>query len=72
MNAFEQLNEGATEMRQMQGLSINSDPVRIPVYIYRAQLRAIDEICRDRRKSRRLAFLEAFQTYIGLYKEGKV
>ena len=45
---------------------------RIPVYIYDAQLKKIDEICRKRKKTRRIVFFEAFQIYISLYQEGKV
>jgi len=45
---------------------------RIPIYIYNAQLKKIDEICLKRNKTRRIAFFEAFQIYISLYKQGKV
>ncbi len=45
---------------------------RIPVYIYGAQLKKIDEICKRRKKTRRIIFFEAFQSYISLYEEGKV
>ncbi len=45
---------------------------RIPVYIYGAQLKKIDEICKIRKKTRRIVFFEAFQTYISLFEEGKV
>lgn len=45
---------------------------RIPIYIYKAQLKKVDEICRQRKKSRRIIFFEAFQTYISLYNQGKV
>lgn len=37
---------------------------RISVTIYDAQLREIDRICREQNKTRRIAFLEAFQNYI--------
>ena len=50
----------------------NSELKRIPVYIYDAQLKKIDEICKKRNKTRRIVFFEAFQTYISLFKEGKV
>lgn len=45
---------------------------RIPIYIYEAQLKRIDDICKKRNKSRRIVFFEAIQTYISLYEEGKV
>jgi hypothetical protein len=45
---------------------------RIPIYIYKAQLRKIDEICQKRNTTRRVVFFEAIQIYISLYEEGKV
>jgi len=45
---------------------------RISIYIYTAQLKKIDEICRKRQKPRRRVFLEAIQTYIALFEQGKV
>lgn len=50
----------------------NSELKRIPVYIYDAQLKKIDEICKKRKKRRRMVFFEAFQTYISLFEEGKI
>jgi hypothetical protein len=43
---------------------------KIPVY--KAQLKIIDEICREREKPRNQVFLEAVQLYIGLYRAGEV
>lgn len=45
---------------------------RLSIYIYDAQLKKIDEICKKRGKTRRIVFFEAFQSYIALYREGKV
>jgi len=45
---------------------------RLSIYIYDAQLRKIDEICKKRKKTRRIVFFEAFQSYIALYEAGKV
>ena len=45
---------------------------RIPVYIYEAQLKKVDEICQKRKKTRRIIFFEAIQTYISLYQEGRI
>ena len=45
---------------------------RISVYIYDAQLRKFDEICRKRKKTRRIVFFEAFQNYIALFGKGEV
>ena len=49
-----------------------SELKRIPVYIYDAQLKKIDEICQKRNKTKRIIFFEAFQIYISLYEEAKV
>lgn len=43
---------------------------RISVTIYDAQLREIDQICRERGKTRRVAFFEAFQNYIASNQKG--
>lgn len=45
---------------------------RISVYVYKAQLKKLNEICQKRQKSRRRIFLEAIQTYIALYDQRKV
>ena len=45
---------------------------RISVYVYKAQLKKLNEICQKRQKARRRVFLEAIQTYIALYEQGKV
>lgn len=45
---------------------------RISIYIYPAQLKLIEEICRKRKKSKRQVFLEAIQAYIGAYRKGAV
>jgi len=45
---------------------------RIPIYIYEAQMEKIDEICRKRKKTRRIVFFEAIQNYISLYEKGEV
>ena len=45
---------------------------RISIYIYPAQMKIIEEICKKRRKTKRWVFFEAVQTYIGAYREGKV
>jgi len=45
---------------------------RISIYLYEAQLNKIDEICQKRHKPRRRVFLEAIQTYIALFEQGKV
>lgn len=45
---------------------------RISVYIYDAQLKKIDEICKKRNKSKRTVFFEAFQIYISLFNKGEV
>lgn len=45
---------------------------RIPIYIYNAQLKKIDEICQKRNKTRRVILFEAIQTYISLYEQRKV
>ena len=45
---------------------------RIPIYIYEAQLRKIDEVCKKRNKTRRIVFFEAFQTYISLFEKGEI
>lgn len=45
---------------------------RISIYIYPAQLKIIEEICKKRMKTKRLVFFEAIQGYIGAYREGKV
>ena len=45
---------------------------RIPIFIYAAQLKKIDEICQKRNKTRRIVFFEAFQTYISLFDQGEV
>lgn len=45
---------------------------RLSIYIFDAQLKKIDEICKKREKTRRIVFFEAFQSYIALYEEGKV
>jgi len=45
---------------------------RIHIYIYDAQLKKIDEICKKRKKTKRIVFFEAVQNYIALYKEGKI
>ncbi|KPJ65097.1 hypothetical protein AMJ44_11015 [candidate division WOR-1 bacterium DG_54_3] len=49
-----------------------SELKRIPIYIYNAQLKKFDEICQKRKKTRRIVFCEAFQTYISLYIQGQV
>ena len=36
------------------------------------RLKKIDEICKRRKKTRRIVFFEAFQSYISLFEEGKV
>jgi hypothetical protein len=45
-------------------------PLRLPITIYRRQLREIDEICRRGRITRRLAFFNAFQLFIAENKKG--
>ena len=45
---------------------------RISIYIYDSQLKKIDEICKKRKKTKRIVFFEAIQNYIALYKEGKL
>jgi hypothetical protein len=45
---------------------------RIPIYIYNAQLKKIEEICRKRNKRKRNVFFEAMQIYISLYEKGDV
>ena len=45
---------------------------RVSIYIYDAQLKKIMEICKKRKKPKRLIFLEAIQNYISLYEQGKV
>lgn len=45
---------------------------RISVYVYKAQLKKLNEICKKRQKTRRRIFLEAIQTYIALFEQGKV
>ena len=45
---------------------------RISIYIYNSQLKRIKEICKKRNKSKRIVFLEAIQSYIALFKEGKI
>ena len=60
MSNFKELKKDSHELK------------RIPIYIYDAQLKMIDEICKVRNKTRRIAFFEAFQIYVSLYKEGKV
>ncbi len=45
---------------------------RISIYIYDSQLKKIDEICKKRKKTKRIVFFEAIQNYIALYKEGKI
>ncbi|MFW6173288.1 MAG: hypothetical protein ACOC5T_06035 [Elusimicrobiota bacterium] len=50
----------------------NKEVRRIPVYIYDAQMEKIDEICRKRKKTRRIVFFEAIQNYISLYEKGEV
>ena len=45
---------------------------RISVYIYDAQIKKIDEICKQRNKTRRIVFFEAFQNYISLFEKEKV
>lgn len=47
-------------------------PKRISIYIYPAQLKLIEEICKKRKKTKRLVFFEAIQSYIGAYLKGKV
>jgi hypothetical protein len=47
-------------------------PKRISIYIYDSQLKKIDEICKKRKKTKRIIFFEAIQNYIGLYKEKKI
>ena len=47
-------------------------PKRISVYIYPAQLRMIETICKKRGKTKRWVFFEAVQSYIGAYLKGKV
>jgi len=49
---------------QMQKTKKSKDPKRYSVTIYEAQLKEIDRICREQNKTRRTAFLEAFQNYI--------
>jgi hypothetical protein len=48
------------------------NPIRISVYIYPAQLRIIEEICKKREKTKRWVFFEAIQSYIGAYIKGRV
>jgi len=50
----------------------NKELRRIPVYIYEAQMKKIDEICSKRKKTRRIVFFEAIQNYISLYEKGEV
>lgn len=45
---------------------------RISVYVYKAQLKKLNEICKKRQKTRRRIFLEAIQTYIALFEQGEV
>lgn len=45
---------------------------RLSIYIFDHQLERIDEICKKRRKKRRVVFFEAFQNYISLFDQGKV
>ena len=47
-------------------------PKRISIYIYPTQLNMIEEIARKRKKTKRWIFMEAIQSYIGAYLEGKV
>ena len=42
------------------------------IQVHKAQLKVIDEICREREKPQSQVFLEAVQLYIGLYKAGEV
>ena len=49
-----------------------SELKRIPVYIYCAQLKKIEEISLKRNKTKRLIFFEAIQNYISLYERGKI
>ena len=72
MNDLEISGDGLGEQGLMRIQSAISDPLRISVYIYRNQLQILDEICRKRRKPRRMVFLEAFQSYIGSYWQGEV
>ena len=48
------------------------EPKRISIYIYDSQLKKIEEICKKRKKTRRIIFFEAIQNYIALYKEKKI
>lgn len=50
----------------------NKEVRRIPIYIYEAQMEKINEICRKRKKTRRIVFFEAIQNYISLYEKGGV
>lgn len=49
-----------------------SELKRLSIYIYDAQLKKIDGICKKRKKTRRIVFFEAFQTYISLFERGEV
>jgi len=49
-----------------------SELKRLSIYIYDAQLKKIDKICKKRKKTRRIVFFEAFQAYISLFDQGEV
>ncbi len=60
-------------MKKKYQLGYESDRAkRISIYIYPAQLKIIEEICKKRKKTKRWVFFEAVQGYIGAYREGKV
>jgi metal-responsive CopG/Arc/MetJ family transcriptional regulator len=61
-----------TNKKQYKEKENFSETKRISIYIYEAQLKKVDEICQKRQKTKRSVFLEAIQTYISLYEEGKL
>jgi len=64
---------GDNNMNRKYQSEYKSDrPKRISIYIYPAQLKLIEEICKKRKKTKRLVFFEAIQSYIGAYLKGKV
>jgi len=59
-------------MKTKPSIHVSDRPIRISIYVYPTQLEMIDEIALKRSKSRRRIFLEAVQTYIGSYIQGKI
>jgi len=55
-----------------KAMSRNLGFVQKKIRVHEAQLRVIEEICRERQKPTGEAFLDAIQLYIGSYKTGAV